>query len=63
MIGDFGNPDYDPFDDKSPKTLRELALSQGKQIQTKTTISFIARYTYIFTVLYYVGKSCNARKG
>ena len=36
MIGDFGNPDYDPFDEKSPKTLRELALSQGKQIQTKT---------------------------
>ena len=36
-IGDFGNPDYDSSDPSSVKTLRELAISQNKKIETEVS--------------------------
>ena len=46
-IGDFGNPDYDSSDSSSAKTLRELAVKQGKTIQTEMSGPHAGKDYYI----------------
>ena len=36
-IGQFRNPEYNPNDPDSPRTLKEVAISQGKEIQSETS--------------------------